>query len=131
MAKPIYSVNEIIGAPERQRNRVTPEGTELGRHMARLIAPVIERLEREGEPDERCNSCAFRLGTVPNGCPQTQMDALKAVMEHTPFLCHQSPKVKGKYTKLCHGWYAARVESRERGLLPIVCPWEFSKDDEE
>ena len=74
----------------RERNRVTPEGRALGENMVRLTEPAIARLADEGEPDERCKSCAFRLGTVPNGCPQTQLDALKAVIEDVPFMCHQA-----------------------------------------
>jgi hypothetical protein len=114
----------------KAHNRVTPEGKELGVQMARLTEPIIEELARQGEPDDRCESCAFRLGTVPNGCPQTQMDALKAVLEQVVFLCHMSPKSpSGNYTKICHGWYAARTKTRD--TEPIKCPWEFSKEDED
>lgn len=115
----------------KQRNRVTPQGLALGEQMVRLTTPAIEALAAEGEPDERCKSCAFRAGTIPNGCPQTQLDALKAVVEGVPFLCHQHDK-KGD---VCHGWFAARVairrasEARGVPLGVTHCPWPFSPPD--
>lgn len=115
----------------RERNRVTPEGRALGESMVRITEPAIARLADEGEPDERCKSCAFRLGTVPNGCPQTQLDALKAVIEDVPFMCHQADRAGWP----CHGWFAARVHlnrlARVKGPLPdMQCPWDFSPPDE-
>jgi hypothetical protein len=112
--------------PAYDRSRVTPLGQTLGRQNARLVQPAIDALVAEGEPDERCNTCAFRLGTVPNGCEQTQMDALKCVMEAEPFGCHVHDG------KSCHGWYAARVSLQMSGKAePVMCPWEFSEPDEE
>lgn len=113
--------------------RVTPEGREMGEHLVRITEPAIRYLQLQGEPDERCRSCAFRAGTVPNGCLQTQMDALKAVVEDVPFLCHQHDR-KGWP---CHGWFAARVailkaERENGGPLPVAsCPWPFSEPDGE
>lgn len=111
-------------------HRVTPEGRAAGEQLVRLTEPAIGRLACVGEPDERCKSCAFRLGTVPNGCLQTQLDALKAVVEDVPFLCHQADR-KGWP---CHGWFAARVAIKEvetiRGPLGMTCPWEFSPPDD-
>ena len=115
-----------VPAMRPQHPRCTPEGEALGAQLVRLTAPVIARLVREGEPDVRCASCAFRVGTVPNGCPQTTMDALKASMEGVPFYCHMSPAMSTP----CHGWYAARVVLREKsaqGITPIPCPWPFSQ----
>lgn len=116
---------------EQTPNRVTPEGRAAGFQLAMLTEPAIADLVREGEPDERCKSCAFRLGTVPNGCIQTQLDALKAVVEDKLFMCHQADR-KGK---ACHGWFAARVAvdraELERGTkFPVECPWDFSPPDE-
>jgi len=107
-------------------HRVTPEGRALGEQMVRFTEPIIKRLEAEGEPDDRCASCAFRPGTVPNGCAQTQMDALKAVMEDVPFLCH-SHAIKGNFYMPCWGWFAARQVVK--GKTP--CPWEFSPEEPE
>ena len=105
----------------------------MGEQMVRLTEPAILRMKLQGEPDERCKSCAFRAGTVPNGCMQTQMDVLKAVVEDVPFLCHQHDR-KGWP---CHGWFAARVAIHEaerrtgRKLPAIECPWPFSPPDGE
>lgn len=111
-------------------NRVTPEGRAAGFQIVRLTEPAVAELERQGEPDERCKTCAFRLGTVPNGCIQTQLDALKAVLEDVPFMCHQ------RMERICHGWFAARVAVDRAELargtkLDMTCPWEFSPPDQE
>lgn len=110
--------------------RVTPEGRAAGEQLVRLTEPAIEMLAAEGEPDERCRSCAFRLGTVPNGCAQTQLDALKCVVENIPFMCHQADRK----SLPCHGWFAARVrirrsEERTGRKLGVTCPWELSPPD--
>lgn len=101
-------------------SRVSPEGKRAGEWLAKFVYPSIVLLELDGEPDERCKTCAFRMGTVPNGCIQTQADAMKAVMEGIPFLCHQN------MTKTCHGWFAGRRALKGR---TIETPWEFSPPD--
>lgn len=118
--------------PTKDHARVSPEGRVMGEQMVRLTEPWIRHLAAEGEPDERCKSCAFRTGTVPNGCFQTQMDALKAVIERTPFNCHQHDR-KGL---ICHGWFAARFAiaraEKVKGPMPVTtCPWDFSPADPE
>jgi hypothetical protein len=101
--------------------------------MAHIADMGVQLLAADGEPDERCKSCAFTPGTVPNGCLQTQQDALKAVVEGVPFLCHQANR-KGE---ICWGFYGARVALRrasERSGQPLpvtACPWEFSPPDAE
>ena len=115
----------------RNRNRVTPEGRSLGAQMVRMTEPIIAELASKGEPDRRCKSCAFRTGTVPNGCPQTQLDALKAVIEGVQFDCHQPDTATG----FCYGWFAARAsvvraEQKRGRKLAVQCPWEFSPPDE-
>ena len=116
-----------------QRNRVTPEGRALGEQMARLAAKALAKQKlRFPKMADMCASCAFRPGTIPNGCPQTQMDALKAVMEEVPFLCHQSPRDDhGQYTELCVGWLASYSELSLSGAPKIECPWSFSPPDVE
>lgn len=104
----------------------------MGVKMVRLTEPWIVKLARNGEPDERCKSCAFRLGTVPNGCLQTQLDVFKAVIERVPFLCHQHDR--GRMP--CHGWFAAQVAIRQaeavKGPMPLEkAPWDFSPPDEQ
>lgn len=118
--------------PTKDHSRVTPLGKQMGQAMAKLADRMCEQLAADGEPDDRCKSCAFRLGTVPNGCIQTQSDVLKAVSEDVPFLCHQG---KPGQRSICHGWFAMRVlvgrleDATGKGLPP--CPWEFSPPDDE
>lgn len=104
----------------------------MGALLVRLCEPEIERLATEGDGDERCTSCAFRPGTVPNGCPQTMSDAIKAVAENVPFWCHAT---KERYTKLCHGWLASRIAIESRGgfqqIAEATSKYEFSPPDEE
>lgn len=116
----------------KDHSRVSPQGRALGETTARIADGGVRSLEAGGEPDERCRSCAFRAGTVPNGCLQTQMDALKAVVEGVPFVCHQADR-RGE---ICWGWHAARNAMAEAEMLhgrrPEAlrsCPWEFSKPD--
>jgi hypothetical protein len=110
-------------------HRVSPEGRKIGANMASLANKATALLALQGEPDERCKSCAFTAGTVPNGCLQTQMDVLKAVTERVPFMCHQPDR------NVCHGWYASVVAIKQsetvKGPFPVqTCPWEFSPPDE-
>lgn len=118
--------------PTKDHGRVSPQGRSLGNRIVRWTQPWVAHLEQQGEPDARCKSCAFRAGTVPNGCLQTQMDVLKAVIEKVPFNCHQHDR----QGQICHGWFAARVAMRHaeeiKGAAPVMsCPWEFSPSDEE
>lgn len=104
--------------------RVTPQGREMGAHIARLIQPGIDALIAEGEPDERCKTCAFRAGTVPNGCVQTLADAVKCLMEgDRRFVCHQDPQ----HQKVCHGYFAGRFMSADKPNVKV--PWEYSPDE--
>lgn len=119
----------------KDHSRVTPEGRKLGATLAGVAAVGVRDLDARGEPDERCRSCAFVPGTVPNGCMQTQLDALKAVVEGVPFVCHQADR-RGE---ACWGWHAARTalasaDAARGGQRPPElqrCPWEFSKPDAE
>lgn len=114
----------------KDHSRVTPEGRLLGFALVRLVEPAVQKLVKDGEPDERCKSCAGSYGTVPNGCVQTQMDFMKALVEDVPFLCHQADR-KGWP---CHAWYAGRVaikaaEKRSGVPLNMRAPWDFSPPD--
>lgn len=108
-------------------NRVSPPGKALGKEMARFCGVEVKKLIDEGEwtEDERCASCAFRLGTVPNGCLQTQGDAFKCVLEREPFFCHAVEQIGGK---VCAGWFAM-VQS-VKGKPKVACPWPYSMPDE-
>lgn len=114
-------------------HRVTPEGRAMGKMMAQLADAECASLAAQGEDDERCKTCAFRAGTVPNGCIQTQSDAVKAVVEDVPFMCHSHISPSGQHTTICHGWFAVRriadrKEKREGKKLPPA-PWDFSPPD--
>lgn len=88
-------------------NVPTPEGRMLGEQLARLCDIEEERLrERFPTMHRRCGDCALRLGTVPNGCPETLMDVVKAVMEHVPFYCHKALTPEGEPKILCAGYGA-------------------------
>lgn len=104
-------------------HRVSPEGRAAGEQTAILADKCVAKLEAQGEPDERCKTCALRAGTVPNGCAQTQSDVMKCIVERKPFLCHQDLRSP------CYGWYA--VTAMTKGALPAgtTVPWEFSPPD--
>lgn len=127
---PIVSVDDANTAPvkdAKDHSRVTPAGRVVGFQTARLVEPAVAALARQGEPDERCKSCAGTYGTVPNGCLQTQMDFTKAVIENVPFLCRQADRKRMP----CHAWFAARVHILKRcGPVERSVPWEFSPPDE-
>jgi hypothetical protein len=97
------------------------------KNMARLCDVEVAKFIAQGEweKDERCASCAFRLGTVPNGCVQTQMDVMKAVMEHEAFFCHVGER---KGTKVCDGWFASVQAVKNKPK--VICPWNYSPPDE-
>lgn len=110
-------------------NRVSPEGKFMGERLSRLTDIEVGKLIAQGEwkEDERCASCAFRYGTVPNGCAQTQLDALKCVVEHQPFNCHV-PKGNLKACEhTCMGWFAAMQVAKKRPA--VKAPWEFSPSE--
>lgn len=120
--------------PGFSRNLPSPEGEALGRELARLIGPEIARVRRE-HPDlpGPCNTCAFKLGSIPNRCLSTVADALKCVMEHEPFMCHEryegcDPDGKGGDPEgerlVCMGWMAA-VSAGEPDRKPVEMPWPY------
>ena len=105
------------------RNLPTDEGKEMGQHLARLYEPVIADLAADGEPDERCSTCALRAGSLPNGCVSTLMDLLKCAMEgDTDFMCHDH-KRKGE---VCHGYFAMRYAHDGKRVAQM--PWKFSDE---
>ena len=113
--------------PGRRLNRPTPEGIAAGAELARLcdIAAAEQLAQDPGAVlPERCSSCAFRLGTIPNGCLSTIGDAVKAVMERVPFWCHQHMKPDGEPTQLCSGWRLMFRPDAE----PVRVPWPFSDE---
>jgi hypothetical protein len=117
----------------RDHHRVSPEGKAMGKDMARLADAEWAALTATGEEDDRCTTCAFRAGTVPNGCFQTQSDAVKAVCENVPFMCHSHQDKHGRYDRICGGWFAVRRianrKERATGEKMPAAPWDFSPPD--
>lgn len=108
------------------RNRATPEGAELGKYMAKFCdqAEPVARLKVPDLPP-RCNSCAFREGKhVANGSPETQMTALKCVMEGIPFECHEP----GREGQPCSGW-AMMMLAHQEGYTFTKVPWDFPDEE--
>lgn len=89
-------------------NRPTPMGRALGATLGRLtdVEMALQLREFPRMRDDRCKSCAFRTGTLPNGCEETVLDALTCVLTTEPFYCHLNMH-DGKPTRICDGWLAA------------------------
>lgn len=96
--------------------------SEIGREAGEGIAKMADNAARVFG-DTRCGTCAFRDGTIPNGCASTVMDAMKCVMEHRDFNCHED------LTKLCGGYDASRKACA--GMPPVECPWPWSLSPED
>lgn len=103
------------------RNFTSPEGRELGAKLAQWCddAEPKARLVEPSIPP-RCASCAFRRGDhLASGSPATQMDALKCLIERTPFGCHDvhRPDVP------CSGWLMMMAASMDSAAM--AAPWDF------
>jgi hypothetical protein len=84
------------------RNRPSSSGAALGR----MLASVAEKsLARFPQAHERCGTCAFRLGTYPNRCWQTVVDAFGCLDIREPFHCHERAGDDG-YPDVCAGYIA-------------------------
>lgn len=127
-------------APSRDgmsHHRVTPGGKAMGRISAGLAEFGRQRIEAAGLAgvsvptvrDKMCASCACKRGTVPNGCPQTQIDFMKSVVEGVPFLCHAP--MDGR---MCAGWLRVRAEivanPLPENVHAILARWEYSPPDD-
>jgi hypothetical protein len=100
-----YSSRVVAGDPDATPNVPTDEGKALGRELARLC-DVEEREQLKRFPNQlpRCDDCALRAGTLPNGCPSTMMDVLKCVAEAEPFYCHKGVRDEADPKRLCSGF---------------------------
>jgi len=119
------------------KNRVTPAGKLLGQRAAILADLGHGLLQQIGLADvkaprlraEMCSTCACRRGSVPNGCQQTQMDFLKAVVEGLPFLCHAPHD-----GKICAGWVRARAEvvanPPPKEFVDLITGYDYSPPDD-
>lgn len=90
----------IDGATEPQPGFITavptPECTELGSHLARFADQEFASTGR----DSRCETCAFRAGTLANTSLNVA-NAFKFAVEGEPFNCHESDRP-------CGGWVMMR-----------------------
>lgn len=94
------------------KDNPTPDGIALGREIARLTdGAEVEARRLHPNLRERCDDCAFRLGTPPNGSPGTLMNALKCAMERIPFHCHKGVADGDEPTELCAGWVIFSMET--------------------
>ena len=96
-------------------NDVTPEGLELGYHLARFV-DAEEGKSSLSNGRERCHNCAFRQGAYPNGSLETTLDALKCSMNGDVFLCHEDMLP-------CAGWALLR---RANPCSSVEAPWKYS-----
>jgi hypothetical protein len=105
MATAPWDFSEAPADDDAVPNVPTPEGRLLGAQLARL-ADIEEKRLREQFPrlSPRCGDCALRLGTDPNGCPETLMDVVKALVECVPFYCHKNVAEGEKPIRLCAGY---------------------------
>jgi len=103
-------------------NLPTPEGRALGAEVVRLFETVAPKFyAKHPEARARCATCAFRPNTLPNGCPDTVMDALKCVIERSAvFGCHEEVQMP------CAGY----VVLSAAGGSPVSVPWSFTDDNE-
>ena len=122
--------DQRIGGPLRgtkmkiRNHTTTPDGRELGRHLARLCdeAEPAARLKVPELPPQ-CSSCAFGAGPhVASDSLGTQMDALKCVTEGHKFLCHK-PAREGA---VCSGWAMLMLAEDDRVFAEV--PWPFSDE---
>ncbi len=91
-------------APQRPSNH----GRALGLELARLADAMVEAYP---EIPDRCKTCAFREGTIPNQMAGTLVEALNCVVGLDPanFGCHQTLDTSGLPTTLCAGYILARL----------------------
>lgn len=76
-----------------------------------ILGAAFARIADEMEPKcpmvpDRCKSCAFRAGTIPNQMAGTLVEAMHCVIgtDPTPFCCHQTLDADGRPTMLCAGY---------------------------
>lgn len=83
-------------------NRPSPFGRKIGEIISRHAdAALSERRDIIGV----CRTCAFRPGSIPNGCESTQLDVIGCVMKNDDgnFMCHEHEG------EPCHGYAALRL----------------------
>src|ERR1700686_367015 len=101
-------------------NRPCELGKSVGENMSKLADQAEEDCrEKLGFVAIKCSTCAFKSGSIPNGCLTTVADAMKCTMENEPFFCHHKIE-DGKPTTLCAGWLMMDRSNK------VEAPWEFT-----
>ena len=102
-------------------NEPTPEGRKVGA-MLGALADAAEAEQRRDFPNmlPRCNDCAFRAGTLPNGCEETLMDAMKCAVEGKPFYCHKGLKEGEAPKRLCSGVMVLYTGPQHDELVRVI-----------
>jgi hypothetical protein len=93
---------------------------EAGYHLARF---ADQEAAKKPNVRERCDTCAFRLGTDANTYAPTILNAAKCVMEHEPFYCHEGDPAGP--LPICAG-YALLVRPDAE---PIPMPWGYVSNE--
>lgn len=104
------------------RNKPCDVGRAVGAELARLTGDATA-----GAP--MCASCAFKPGTVPNGCITSVADAMKCVFEGERFWCHHDKK-NGDPTRVCAGWKASVIDFLAKGGSFSELSWPYTTDKE-
>ena len=100
---------------ERRKLMVLNQPTALGALLGTKLAQLCDAEAAKAGRDGRCGTCAFRAGDHPaNGSPETQMNALKCVLERTLFLCHEP----GREHEPCAGWLLMRSDAGSEVRVP-------------
>jgi hypothetical protein len=95
-------------------NAPTKEGEILGRLLARRAEESLAQMLPLGAAlDRRCRTCAFRLGTYPNRCWQTVVDAFGCIDINEPFHCHERTEDDG-YPQVCAGYLIVAAAKHRR-----------------
>lgn len=103
----------------KTRQKPTPEGRELGAELARFCDAEEAKQAKllVATIPERCKTCAFRGGTIPNAMPGTLMDALHCIIEGHDFHCHEH----GREDQLCAGFQMLRLPEDKH--IEVDWPW--------
>lgn len=103
------------------RNRPCEVGRAAGAHLAEMTAQATADAGM-------CASCAFRPGSVPNGCVTTVADAMKCLFEGKTFWCHYGKRDDGRPAHICAGWKASTIAMLAEGGVFFETSWPYSDD---
>lgn len=109
------------------RNKPTELGRSFGKNIARFCEERIKKYAGTGMAvPQRCGTCAFREGTVPNGCETTVWDAMKCALEgKVRFMCHEHRR--DDEPPICAGYLLLANEGNPTTIKP---EYDFPFSDE-